>query len=57
MRELGVCMAAGPEYPKSVKEALRALGAAAQHKAFGLALLKTSEGTVRGRQRSLMNAA
>ncbi|CBJ28789.1 conserved unknown protein [Ectocarpus siliculosus] len=42
MVQLTACMKAGGEgFPKTAKEALRALGAAAQHKAFGLVLLKT----------------
>lgn len=46
MVPLTACMKAGGDgFPKTAKEALRALGAAAQHKAFGLVLLKT-QGTV-----------
>lgn len=41
MVPLSACMKASPGYPKIAKEALRALGAAAQHRAFGLPLLKT----------------
>ncbi|CAN0361683.1 unnamed protein product [Ectocarpus sp. 12 AP-2014] len=45
MVPLTACMkAGGGGFPKTAKEALRALGAAAQHKAFGLALLK-AQGT------------
>lgn len=56
MAPLMVCMKAGvtveggaavaTTFPKTAKEALRALGAAAQHKAFGMVLLKT-QGPVR----------
>lgn len=45
MVQLSACMKAGQGFPKTAKEALRAFGAAAQHKAFGLVLLKT-QGTV-----------
>ncbi|CAM9970461.1 unnamed protein product [Scytosiphon promiscuus] len=41
MVQLSACMKAGQRFPKTAKEALRAFGAAAQHKAFGLVLLKT----------------
>lgn len=41
MVPLSACMKAGQAFPNTAKEALRALGAAAQHKAFGLVLLKT----------------
>lgn len=41
MVPLSVCMKAAATFPKTAKEALRALGAAAQHKAFGLVLLQT----------------
>ncbi|CAM9199761.1 unnamed protein product [Laminaria digitata] len=41
MAPLSTCMKAASTFPKTAKEALRALGAAAQHKAFGLVLLKT----------------
>lgn len=41
MAPLSVCMKAASTFPKTAKEALRALGAAAQHKAFGLVLLQT----------------
>lgn len=46
MVPLSACMKAGRAFPKIAREALRALGAAAQHRAFGLVLLKT-QGTVR----------
>lgn len=46
MVPLSACMKAGRAFPKTAREALRALGAAAQHRAFGLVLLKT-QGTVR----------
>lgn len=46
MVPLLACMKAGETFPNTAKEALRALGAAAQHKAFGLVLLKT-QGAVR----------
>ena len=46
MVQLSACIKAGRAFPKTAKEALRALGAAAQHRAFGLVLLKT-QGTVR----------
>lgn len=41
MAPLSVCMKAASTFPKTAKEALRALGAAAQHRGFGLVLLKT----------------
>ena len=41
MAPLSMCMKAASTFPKTAKEALRALGAAAQHKAFGLVLLQT----------------
>lgn len=50
MVQLSACIKAGRAFPKTAKEALRALGAAAQHRAFGLVLLKT-QGTVRERRK------
>eukprot|EP00752_Nemacystus_decipiens_P003774 g3475.t1 len=41
MVPLLACMKAGRAFPKTAREALRTLGAAAQHRAFGLVLLKT----------------
>lgn len=41
-----VCMRGARVFPKTAREALRAMGAAAQHKAFGMVLLKT-QGAVR----------
>eukprot|EP00903_Cladosiphon_okamuranus_P017674 g16275.t1 len=41
MVPLSACIKAGRAFPKTSREALRALGAAAQHRAFGLVLLKT----------------
>lgn len=46
MVPLLACMKAGRVFPQTAREALRALGAAAQHRAFGLVVLKT-QGTVR----------
>lgn len=41
-----VCMRGAHVFPKTAREALRAMGAATQHKAFGIVLLKT-QGAVR----------
>lgn len=43
---LTVCMRGAGVFPKTAREALRAMGAASQHKAFGMVLLKT-QGAVR----------
>ena len=49
MVPLLACMKTAGPLPKTAKEALRALGAAAQHKSFGIVLMKT-QGAVRAAQ-------